>query len=135
MQITFLFTTVVTLCMCFFSLVSSMYTNVFEQAKEIGILRALGMRRFMLVRVYIYEAFVMIISASLLGIAVGVVVAYTMSAQRSLFDALPMPVVVPWMETLATFILAFFFATISALIPLTSLLRIPIVTAMRKLVT
>lgn len=112
-----------------------MYTNVFEQAKEIGILRALGMGRFMIVRLFVYEAFVMIVAASMLGIAIGTVIAYTMSAQRSLFDSLPMPVVVPWMESLAMLLMALIFATLSALIPTMQLLRIPIVVVMRKLIS
>jgi hypothetical protein len=37
------FTVVVAMAISFFSLMSSMYTNIYEQGKEIGILRALGM--------------------------------------------------------------------------------------------
>jgi hypothetical protein len=38
---------------CFFSLVSSMYTNVHEQTKEIGVVLALGLPRSWLTRVCI----------------------------------------------------------------------------------
>src|SRR5690606_30110835 len=39
MNFFFIFTTLIAMVMCFFSLISSMYTNINEQAKEIGILR------------------------------------------------------------------------------------------------
>ena len=49
--------TVFTLLIAFFSLNTSMYTNINEQTKEIGILRALGISRFPIFRIYGYEAF------------------------------------------------------------------------------
>ena len=38
----FNFTTIIAMAISFFSLMSSMFTNVYEQTKEIAILRALG---------------------------------------------------------------------------------------------
>jgi ABC-type lipoprotein release transport system permease subunit len=43
-----------------------MYANVHEQTKEIAVLRAMGMTRFRLYRVYIYEAFTLVFSSSVL---------------------------------------------------------------------
>ena len=55
-QLFFAATTIVAMIMCFFSLTSSMLTNVYEQSKEIGVMRALGLGRFPLIRLYIFEA-------------------------------------------------------------------------------
>lgn len=44
-----------------------MYTNVYEQTKEIGILRSIGVSKFRMYRVYIYESLVLVLSSSLLG--------------------------------------------------------------------
>lgn len=61
--------TVVVLIVAFFSLNSSMFTNIMEQKMEIGILRALGVQRFAVFRLYAYEAFFLIFAASLLGVS------------------------------------------------------------------
>ena len=60
--------TVMVMVVSFFSLNSSMYTNITEQAKEIGILRALGVTRNGIFRIYAYESFALIICSSLLGV-------------------------------------------------------------------
>jgi ABC-type antimicrobial peptide transport system permease subunit len=62
----FIFTTVIAMVICFFSLISSMYTNINEQTKEIGVLRAIGVRKFFIWRLYVYEALVLLLSSSLI---------------------------------------------------------------------
>jgi ABC-type antimicrobial peptide transport system permease subunit len=58
-----------------------MYTNVREQAKEIAVLRAVGIPKFWVYRIFGIEAFLLVLSSSLLGILIGVVVGYTMTIQ------------------------------------------------------
>jgi ABC-type lipoprotein release transport system permease subunit len=58
-----------------------MYTNVREQAKEIAILRAMGIPRFWVYRIYGIESFLLVLSSSFLGVLIGVVVGYTMTLQ------------------------------------------------------
>jgi ABC-type antimicrobial peptide transport system permease subunit len=60
--------TVFTMLVAFFSLNTSMYTNIMEQSKEIGIMRALGLTRFRVYRLYAYEAFFLIASSAILGV-------------------------------------------------------------------
>ena len=83
-------TTAIAMAVAFFSLVSSMYANVREQTKEIGILRAMGMTRFRLYRVYVYEAYTLVFSSSILGLIIGSAVAYTMVLTQILFTQLPL---------------------------------------------
>jgi ABC-type antimicrobial peptide transport system permease subunit len=71
----FLFTVVIALVICFFSLSSSMYTNIYEQTKEIGVMLALGLAKPALGRLFIWEAICVVLSASTLGIGIGVLVA------------------------------------------------------------
>ena len=52
----------------FFSLNTSMYTNIMEQSKEVGILRALGITQAGVYRIYTYEAFFLVISSAILGV-------------------------------------------------------------------
>lgn len=60
---------IIVMAIAFFSLNSSMYANITEQVKEIGVLRSLGLTRFQLLRTFIYEAFVVVFSSSLLGVS------------------------------------------------------------------
>jgi hypothetical protein len=53
----------------FFSLSSSMYVNIAEQTREIGILCALGLSKKGIFRVYFYESFILLIAASIIGVS------------------------------------------------------------------
>src|SRR3954470_13126529 len=98
------------MAICFFSLTSSMFTNVYEQSKEIAVLRALGLSKGALYRVYVSEAFVLVLASSLLGVLIGLVVSYTMTAQQILFTQLPIPFAFPWFVLLAVLASAAAFA-------------------------
>merc|ERR1712228_447392 len=80
------------LCLCLFSLVSSMFANIMEQSKEVGILRSMGLTKFEINKIYIYEALVIILSSSLLGFAVG---SFVIVQQQILFSQFPIELVVP----------------------------------------
>lgn len=124
----FTFTQVVVMVICFFSLMSSMRTNIYEQTKEIGVLRAIGLKKFPCWRAYNWEAFVLVVASSLLGMAVGVVVGYTMMLQRAVFTQLPLPFVFPYLQLLAVILSSIAGALISSSGPIGSLLRSPSIT-------
>lgn len=67
----------------FFSLSASMSANLYDQAKEIGILRAMGITRIRITLLYFYEALVLVFAACLLGILIGTIVGYTMMLQMN----------------------------------------------------
>ena len=71
--------------LCFFSLSANMSANLYDQAKEIGILRSIGMKKNRMRFLFFYEAAVLVVSACILGIFVGTVVGYTMVLQQNLF--------------------------------------------------
>ena len=56
-----------------------MTANILDQVKEIGILRAMGLTKNRIILLYIYEAFVLVVASSLLGILIGTIVAFTMT--------------------------------------------------------
>ena len=118
LALVFGFATVVVMFICFFSLVASMFTNVNEQAKEIGILLALGINKSWLKRIYIYEAFILVFASSLMGIFIGVVISWSMTVQQVLFTQTPIPFVFPWQQTLLIFFLSIIFAFISSFGPI-----------------
>ena len=55
---------IITMFLCLFSLVSSMSANLFDQTKEIGILRAMGFTKYRIKLLYFYEAFILVIVIS-----------------------------------------------------------------------
>lgn len=67
--------------LCFFSLSSSMTGNLHEQSKEVAVLRAIGFKEYLLVRLYIYEAFILVVSASVQGICIGTLVGWSMAVE------------------------------------------------------
>ncbi|EFA79184.1 DUF214 family protein [Heterostelium album PN500] len=130
-QYFFSFTTVIAMLISFFSLMSSMFTNIFEQTKEIGILRAIGIPKSWMVRIYIYESFVLVFSSSILGVIIGSLVGWTMILQRVLFTQLPIPFVFPWVLLIIIFICSILFSFISAFGPIRKVLNQQVVSIMR----
>jgi len=125
LAITYFFngTTIIAMLISFFSLMSSMFTNVYEQTKEIAILRALGISKFSLYRIYIYEAFVLVMASSLLGVIIGTVVSYTMTLQQLLFTQLPIPFAFPWTIMLTVFGCSVLFSIMAAFSPIYNVLQ------------
>ena len=74
-----------------------MTANLYDQTKEIGILRALGFTKARLIMLYIYEAFILVTASSLLGVFVGTIAAFTMVMQFSAFVGTPAIVYFPWL--------------------------------------
>jgi len=107
----------------FFSLMASMYNNIMDQKKEIAVLKVLGMKGIWLVRVYIYEAFVLVLSSSLLGAGVGSLIAWTMSLQLSLAAQVPPTFRFPWELLLVIAALSFICALVATWKPIRSLLK------------
>lgn len=71
--------------LCLFSLSASMSSNLYNQKKEVGILRAMGFTKCRVRLLYFYEALILVLSSCLLGILIGVLVGYTMLLQFNLF--------------------------------------------------
>lgn len=70
MDVLFSVVTVLVMVIAFFSLNTSMYVNIIEQAREIGVMRALGFSRPAVLRLYFYEAMILTLSSAVLGVCV-----------------------------------------------------------------
>ena len=123
--------TVVALALCFFSLLASMVANIAEQQKEIGILLAVGLRPSHMIRVYVYEAFVLVVSASIMGTIIGVIVAWTFAQQRALFTQLPVVFFFPWANLLTVIVVSAVAALLSSAVPAWRLSKQPITRLLR----
>ena len=124
----FYFTQILATAICFFSLLSSMSTSILHQAKEIGVLRSLGLGRFATYRMYMWEAFVVVLAASILGLVVGTIVAYTLLQQNALMTQLPLPFVFPFAQLVIMAILSAVCAFFASFGPVRALLSLPSIT-------
>jgi ABC-type antimicrobial peptide transport system permease subunit len=70
---------VLALFLSFFALTANMSANLFDQTKEIAVLRALGLTKTRVKLLYFYEAFVLIFASNFLGMCIGITVSYTIS--------------------------------------------------------
>ena len=70
----------IALTMAFFLLLISTTQNIKENIWEYGVLRAMGLTKAQSGRVFMYEAFAVILGALVLGILVGLTVALTLTA-------------------------------------------------------
>lgn len=73
-----------------------MSANLYDQAKEIGVILALGCPRGRVVFLYVYEAFILVIASSILGVLVGTIAAFTMVLQFTEFNNMPTIFYFPW---------------------------------------
>ena len=87
---------VITMSLCFFALSANMSANLYEQTKEIGVLRSIGFSKWRIRFLYFYESIVLVLSSCLLGVMVGMVVAYTMTLQQTLFMSITLEFFFPW---------------------------------------
>ena len=80
---------------CFFSLSSSMTGNLYEQAKEISVMRSIGFTKYIIMKLFVYEAFILVISSSFSGVVIGTWVGWGITVQRSMFVGMPTPLTFP----------------------------------------
>ena len=73
-----------------------MSANLYEQKKEVGVLRAMGFTKYRVHALYFYESLVLVISSCLLGVLVGTAVGYTMLLQFNLFLNATVEPFFPW---------------------------------------
>ncbi|KAL7696318.1 FtsX-like permease family [Lotmaria passim] len=121
-------TQIVILIICFFSLMSSMTANVLDSSKEIGVLLCLGMSRMQVYRVYVWEAFILVISSGFMGLLVGMTVAETMLLQSAMFTQLFIPFPFPYVQLCIVFFMGLGSALAASISPVMYLLNLPSIT-------
>ena len=122
-DLVFMVTIAIMMFLCFFSLSAAMSANLYDQSKEIGILRSMGVTKIRITLLYFYEALILVFSSSFLGILIGVFVAYTMKLQMDLFLNLESEFFFPWYQVIEIFCLSLLCAFFSTFGPTTQLTR------------
>lgn len=70
----------IALILAFFLLLISTSQNIKENIWELGVLRAVGLTQSQSKRIFMYEAFTVILSSLLLGIVIGLLIAISLTA-------------------------------------------------------
>ena len=111
----------ITMFLCFFSLCASMSANLYEQKKEVGVIRAMGVTKYRVRLLYFYEALILVFSSCVLGVVIGTIVGYTMLLQFNLFLQSSAEMFFPWKQFLLIMVLSLFCAFFSTWGPAASL--------------
>jgi len=133
LNIVFNIITALTMFMCFFALSANMSANLWNQSKEIGVLRAMGFTSWRIKMLYFYEATVLVLASCMMGIIVGCFVAYTFILQQSLVLQVPTSFFFPWQQFLIVFVASFICAIFSTFGPVGMLTKLPISQIFRKI--
>jgi putative ABC transport system permease protein len=122
-QILFGFLLGIAVIIAVFALIASMATTVLERRREIGVLKALGMRRSQLFRMFLGEAVVLTLAAGGAGAAIGFALAWFFMLQASLLMELAVVFTVPYITLFATFLISLLAGALAAYLPTRRLLR------------
>lgn len=108
-----------------FALIAAMAAAVIERRWEIGVLKALGLRKGQLFRMFLGEAIVLTLSAGIIGGAIGFGLAYLFVLQTAALIEVPVVFTLPYLTFLATFVLSVAAGALAAHLPTRGLLRLP----------
>ena len=53
--------------------------NLYEQCKDIAVMRSIGFTKNIITKLYIYEAFILVAAASISGVGIGAIAGYSIS--------------------------------------------------------
>ncbi|KAM9990788.1 hypothetical protein ACTFIY_006808 [Dictyostelium cf. discoideum] len=125
------FATVLSMIISSFSLISSMFTNIKNQSKEIGILRSIGLSNFKIYKIYIFEAFTLSFGSCIIGIIIGLFISYTILLEQSVMNQQIIPFSIQWELIPLLFISSLIVSIISVVSPIRHLLKKPIITVLK----
>lgn len=111
-----------------FGVVNTMAMSVFERRREIGVLRAIGARRWQVRRIVTDESLVIAGIAVVLGIAAGLGLGYVL-VRAGISGGADVPFVVPWQMLGVTVLLGLVIGVAAAVLPARSAARLEIVEA------
>ena len=118
-----IFLGIIAFIISFFMLLVATTSNIKENMWKFGVLRAIGLRKVQITRIYLYEALAVYLSAALLGMLVGFILATTLSLQFNIFLELPFKITFPYWLVATMLILGLFVTILGTIIPLRSINR------------
>ncbi len=114
-----------------FGLVASMATAVIERRWEVGVLKAIGLRRGHLFRMFAAEAVTLTVSSGLLGGGMGFLLAWLFVVQAALLMEIPVAFTLPWLTFIATFVVCAVAGLAASWLPTRRMLKLPVAEILR----
>jgi len=114
-----------------FGLVAAMATAAIERRREVGILKAVGLRKRDLYRMFAAEATAITLSAGLLGGGIGWLLAWLFGLQAGAFLEVSIPLSIPWLSFAAAFVISIVAGLTAAWLPTRRLLGLPVAEILR----
>lgn len=127
----FIIVSVIALVLSFFLILVSFKANIQESVQEIGVVRAVGVSRGQVERIFVYEAVTLTFVAGLIGTVVGVSVALILTIQYLGFVELPLQMEFPVVQFLIIFIMGIGAAGVGSWLEIRSLKNLSISTIMK----
>jgi len=80
-------------------------------------MRSIGFTKDIITKLYIYEAFILVVASSISGVVIGSCVGWSISFQRAMFVNMPTPFVFPFREFIFVSFVSIFCAFFSTYSP------------------
>ena len=119
-------TTFLILCICFFNLTAAMSSKITASRTQLGIMRCLGLSKFRTALLFLYDSFLVVFSASIIGLVAGGALAWLLILQRTLFLDIPMQFHFNFGNLAVIVVAAFLSSFFSAFIPMMVFLKRPL---------
>jgi ABC-type antimicrobial peptide transport system permease subunit len=103
-----------------------MSANIYEQTQEISLMLALGMKKSMVIRLFIYEALVLVVSSSMVGFVIGVFIGNIMKLQQATIEYFPFSPELPFDSIKVVLGLSIIFAVMSTYGSIRKIINSPI---------
>ncbi len=121
----------VAVAIALFGLVAAMATAVMERRWEVGVLKAVGLRRGHLYRMFAAEAVTLTVASGLVGGAMGFLLAYLFVFEATVLLEMPVIFAVPWLTFAAMFGICALAGLVASWLPTRRVLSRPVAEILR----
>jgi putative ABC transport system permease protein len=132
MRIIMLIMTALSFITSIFGVFAVVYVAVYVRRLEIGMLKAIGMRRRELVGAFALESVMMTVSASLTGVTAGTILGYVFYASGNLMRDIPTRLTFDWLTTVAILVMVVLASVISASLAARGVVRSKVTKILRE---
>jgi ABC-type lipoprotein release transport system permease subunit len=132
MRVLMLIMTVLSFITSIFGVFAVVYVAVYVRRLEIGMLKAIGMRRRELVGAFALESVMMTVSASLAGVTAGTVLGYVFYVSNNMMSNTPTKLTFDWMTTVAILVMVVLASVISATLAARGVVRSKVTRILRE---
>ncbi len=131
-RVLMLIMTVLSFITSIFGVFAVVYVAVYVRRLEIGMLKAIGMRKRKLVGVFALEAVMMTVSASLAGVVAGTLLGYVFYVTNNTMSNTPTQPTFDWMTTSAILVMVILASVISAMLAARNTVRRKVTQILRE---